>query len=69
MSNTWINPTMVAKECNRQLENNTVMGRLVHRAHEAEWQKNPNGWKIGSSLTIKCPVYFRVQDGARYVLT
>jgi len=64
MSHTWIQPSVVATEALRQLENNLVMSRLVHRGYEGEFQKNPNGWKKGSSITIKAPVYFRVQDGA-----
>jgi hypothetical protein len=64
MSNTFVNPTMVAREALRQLENNCVMGRLSYRGYEEEWKKNPNGYKIGSSVTVKAPVYFRVQDGA-----
>jgi hypothetical protein len=55
---------MVAREALRQLENNCVMGRLSYRGYEEEWKKNPNGYKIGSSVTVKAPVYFRVKDGA-----
>lgn len=64
MSHTWIQPSVVAKEALRQLENNLVMARLVHRGYEGEYQKNPNGWKQGSTLTIKAPVYFRPKSGA-----
>lgn len=64
MSNTYITPTVVAQESLMQLENNCVMGNLVHRGYESEWAKNHNGWKPGSSITIKAPVYARVQDGS-----
>jgi hypothetical protein len=64
MSNTWINPTVVAKEALRQLKNNTVMGELVYRGYEQEWAKNHNGYKPGSSITIKAPVYARVKTSA-----
>lgn len=64
MSNTWVNPTIVAAEVLRQLKNNTVMGELVHRAYEKEWATTSNGWKKGQTVTIKAPVYARVQDGA-----
>jgi len=64
VSHTWIQPSVVATEALRQLENALVASRLVHRGYEAEFQKNPNGWRKGSSITIKAPVYFRVQDGA-----
>ncbi len=59
MASTWINPSVVAKEVVRQVENNTVMGNLVFRGYEEEWQKKPNGYKPGSSITIKAPVYLR----------
>jgi len=64
VANTWIQPSIVAKEALRQLENNLVMGRLVHRGYEDEWQQMSRGWKIGSTVTLKTPVYFRVKNGA-----
>lgn len=64
MANTWINPSVVAADALVQLENSCVMGNLVHRAYEAEFIKNHNGWRPGSSISIKAPVYFRVKDGA-----
>jgi hypothetical protein len=64
MAHTWIQPTSVANEALRQLDNNLVAAKLTFRGYEDEWMKNPNGWKIGSSLTVKAPVYFRVKDGA-----
>jgi hypothetical protein len=63
-SNTYITPTIVAKEVMRQLKNNCVVGNLINRSHEKEWDKTSNGYKIGSAVNIKAPVYFRVQDGA-----
>jgi len=64
MSNTFINPTVVAKEACIQLENELVVARNVHRAYEEEFKKKHNGYKQGSSVTIKAPIYFRVKDGA-----
>jgi len=46
------------------MENNCVMGNLVYRGYEQEWMTNSNGWKKGSSITVKAPTYARVQDGA-----
>ena len=46
-----------------QLENNCVMANLVFRGYEEEWQNTVNGYKKGSSITAKAPVYFRVKDG------
>ncbi len=64
MANTWVNPTIVAKEALRQLKNNTVMGELVYRGYEQEWSKTHNGYKPGSSITINAPVYARVKTSA-----
>lgn len=64
MAGTFINHTLVAREAVRQLKNHCVMGNLVFRGYEEEWKKNPNGWKIGNSITLKAPVYFRVKNGA-----
>jgi hypothetical protein len=64
MANTWINPTIVAKEALRQLKNNTVMGELVFRGYEQEWSNTHNGYKPGSSITINAPVYARVKTSA-----
>ena len=64
MANTWINPTIVAKEALRQLKNNTVMGELVYRGYEQEWARTHNGYKPGSAITINAPVYARVKTSA-----
>ena len=63
MANAFTNPSMVAAEALRHLENNCVMGNLVYRGYEQEWKKRPNGWNIGDTVTIKTPAYFRVTDG------
>ena len=57
-SNTLITPTIIAKEALMQLENNLVMGNLVHREYRNEFVK------IGSSVSIRRPVKFDVTDGA-----
>lgn len=64
MANTIVTPTIVAKEALMQLENNCVMGSLVYRGYEKEWSTDSNGWKKGASITVKAPMYARVQDGA-----
>lgn len=63
MSNTFLNPSIIAKEYLRQLPNNTVMGTKVYRGYEQEFMTKVNGWKKGSSITIKTPLMSRVQDG------
>jgi len=67
MANVFENPAMVAAEALRHLENNCVMGRLVYRGYEKEWQQRPNGWNVGDTVTIKTPAYFRVQNGRAVV--
>ena len=64
MSNTYVNPTVVARRALEELENNCVMGNIVYRGYEDEFMRKHNGWKQGSSVTIKAPLYFRVKDGA-----
>ena len=64
MSATLLNPSIVAKEAIRQLENNCVMANLVFRGYQEEWQRQHNGYKVGSSITVEAPKYFRVKDGA-----
>jgi hypothetical protein len=58
MSNSLISPSVIAKEALMQLENNCVMGGLVHRDYEDEFTK------VGSSISVRRPVQFTVTDGA-----
>lgn len=51
---TLLTPTVIAKEALMLLENNLVMGNLVHRAYVNEFKK------IGQNVTIRKPVKFRV---------
>lgn len=64
MSNTWINPTVVAKDALLQVKNNCVMANLVHRGYEEEWRNKSNGYMPGSSITVKAPLHLRVKDSA-----
>lgn len=61
MSNTLITPSIIAKEALMQLENNMVMGNLVHRDYKKEFVK------IGSTVSIRKPVKFVASDGATRV--
>jgi hypothetical protein len=58
MSNALISPSIIAKEALMQLENNCVMGGLVHRDYEDEFTK------VGSTISVRRPVQFTVTDGA-----
>jgi len=64
MANALISPTMIAKEAIMQLDNNLVLGNIVHRGYENEFGASVNGNKPGSSITIRRPVQFTVRDGA-----
>lgn len=59
MANSLITPTLIAKEALMQLENNLVMGRLVHREYKSEFQGGQ-----GSSVQIRKPVRFTATSGA-----
>lgn len=61
MSNTLINPSIIAKEALFQLENNMVMGDKVHREYKNEFVK------VGATVTIRRPTQFVVEDGATRV--
>jgi len=54
-THTLLTPTIIAKEALMHLENNLVMGNLVHRQYKNEFQK------VGGTITIRKPVKFRVQ--------
>jgi hypothetical protein len=61
MANTIITPSVIANEALMQLENNLVMGKLVHREYKREFVK------VGDSVSIRKPVKFGVSDGAARV--
>ena len=58
MSNTLLSPTVIAKEALMQLENQCVLGNMVHRAYKKEFVK------VGNSVTIPKPVKFVSNSGA-----
>ncbi|RVI91821.1 P22 phage major capsid protein family protein [Sinorhizobium meliloti] len=64
MANAVKTVSMIAKEANMILENELVMAKLVHRGYDEEYGKNPNGFKIGSTISIRKPTDFTVRDGA-----
>ena len=53
-----LTPSVIAKEALFQLENNLVMGNLVHRDYRKEFVK------VGEQVSIRKPVRFVVTDGA-----
>ena len=63
MSNTLLNPSIIAKETLMQLENTCDVGSKVFRGYEKEWMERSNGWKKGATITAKAPLHDRVKDG------
>lgn len=61
MANTLITPDIIAKEALMQLENNLVMGKLVHREYKNEFVE------VGQTVSIRKPVKFVASDGATRV--
>jgi hypothetical protein len=64
MSNTTLTADIIAKEAVAILENNCVMGGLVYRGYEDEFEKNINGYKVGETVSIRRPADFTVRRGA-----
>lgn len=63
MSNTTLTADIVAKAAVAVLENECVMGNLVHRGYEEEFTKKVNGYEVGETISIKRPTDFTVRDG------
>ena len=61
MANTLLSPNLIAKEAMTQLENNMVLGNLVHREYRHEFVK------AGDTVSIRRPVKFLASDGATLV--
>jgi len=64
MSNTTLTADIIAKEAIMILENECIMGDLVHRGYEEEFGKKVNGYEVGESISIRRPTDFTVRDGA-----
>lgn len=70
MSNTILNPSIIAQEALMQLENDDGnIVQKVFRGYEQEWMSRSNGWKKGSTITAKAPIQVRVQDGEAIIST
>lgn len=64
MSNTTLTADIIAAEALMILEDNCVMGGLVHRGYEEEFAKKVNGYTVGETISIRRPNDFTVRDGA-----
>lgn len=58
MANTFVTPSIIAKEAALQVVNNMVMGNLVYRDFKNEFVK------VGATVSYRRPVKFAVNDGA-----
>ena len=56
MANTFITPSIVAKEALMVLESNTVMADLVHRDYSSEFAQ------IGDTITVRKPAVLTAKD-------
>lgn len=64
MSNTALTADIIAAEAIRILDNNCVMGNLVYRGYEEEFDKKVNGYTVGETISVRRPTDFTVRDGA-----
>ena len=64
MSNSILTNSLIAKEALIQLENQMVLGNLVHRGYEDEFDKKASGYAVGSSVTIRKPPRYALRTGA-----
>jgi hypothetical protein len=64
MANRALTADIVAKEAVQQLENACVMGSLVYRGYEEEFDKKVNGYEVGETISVRRPADFTVRDGA-----
>lgn len=64
MSNTTLTADIVAKAALAILENDLGWVNRLYRAHEEEFNKNVNGYKVGDTISIRRPADFTVRSGA-----
>lgn len=64
MANTTLSASIIAAEAVEILDNQLVMAKNVFRGYEEEFNKNPNGYTVGDTITIRKPTDFTVRDGS-----
>ena len=64
MPNTVLTASIIAKAAVKILDNELVMARLAYRDFESEFNKSVNGYKVGSTVTVRRPTDFTVRSGA-----
>ena len=64
MPNSILTNSLIAKEALIQLENQMVLGNLVHRGYEDEFDSKNSGYAVGSAVTIRKPPRYTLRTGA-----
>lgn len=64
MANTTLTADVIAKEALAILDNDLGWVGRLHRAHESEYSETVNGYKKGSTISIRRPADFVVRTGA-----
>ena len=64
MANTTLTADVIAKEALAILDNELGWLKKLHRAHESEYSETVNGYKKGSTISIRRPADFTVRSGA-----
>lgn len=64
MANTTLTTDIIAKEALAILDNELGWVGKMHRAHEEEFDKSMNGYKVGETISIRRPADFTVRTGA-----
>ena len=64
MPNTVLSPSIIAEAAVKILDNELVMANQVYRGYESEFDKSVNGYKVGTTVSIRKPTDFVVRDGA-----
>jgi len=64
MANTALTADIIAREALVMLENNLGVLGTFYRAHEDEFAKTVNGYKVGDTISIRRPADFTVRTGA-----
>lgn len=64
MANLTLTADIIAKEAVMILDNNCVMGKLVYRGYEDEFDNKVNGYRVGETVSVRRPTDFTVRDGA-----
>lgn len=63
MADTLLTTDVIAKEALLILKNNCVMPKLVYRAYESEFSGTVNGYRKGSTISVRRPAQYTLRSG------